>query len=239
MAIRDHLTDLYERSECGSTKYRISEYLLLNWERIGQHTLSEMAKNMYVSKSVLSKFFTMLTEEGSYDSFCIAVRKEQQGRFLFQSRMEEIHEKVVSAKEIKSFVQILLQADRVMIIADSSLISHLRPLSYLLFDRHIPTEIMPFYYDKMLIQHLQSLTSSSILVLFEPEDSSYQKMSQRTLEFDFPDLVEKLHTTVFHMCHPDHHLYGTRMFELYKLHGISQAEQTDQFCAQFYRQLVS
>ena len=53
MAIRDHLTDLYERSECGSTKHRISEYLLLNWERIGQHTLSEMAKNMYVSKSVL------------------------------------------------------------------------------------------------------------------------------------------------------------------------------------------
>lgn len=205
MSIRSHITDIYEHASYGSPQYLISEYLLLHWSETGQMTLSEMAEELYVSKGTLSRYIASLTQEGTYDSFCIASRKERSSRFSYISQIEadtvnysqKIH--VIHPDDIAHVSRQIRASHKVIILCDALTVSLLRPFTYLLFDMHIPAMIIPYYYDSRAITHLKNMGEKDMLLMFEPSSTSYETMSHGNLEINLPEVIDTLncHKTVF------------------------------------------
>ena len=76
MYIIDQIEQIYDRSLTGTPDEVTAAYLLANLRSVPSTSLSEMSREIGVSKGYLSGFFSRMTSEGTFASFQNALEQE-------------------------------------------------------------------------------------------------------------------------------------------------------------------
>lgn len=129
MYIIDQIEQIYDRSLTGTPDEVTAAYLLANLRSVPSTSLSEMSREIGVSKGYLSGFFSRMTSEGTFASFQNALEQElgysmpDSSQLIVSANRLEGHFKnkyQQNVKEIREMTQRIQNCESVYLIGKSA-----------------------------------------------------------------------------------------------------------------------
>ncbi|MBQ9823845.1 MAG: hypothetical protein IJM63_05055 [Solobacterium sp.] len=178
MRIGEYLEILYETSKKGSADFLISEYLLMRCSDGEFGTLTSIAKELGLSKSTVSAFFSSPGLPGGFQSFLQAMGTERGMSIIeIEKHCEYIRDMAAGVTAFRSadknditrLANTMMENDNVIIIGpqryrDTSLsvVCLLRQLGKK--SRFMPSAMMNYHSEELM-----SLTDRDLILFFSPE----------------------------------------------------------------------
>lgn len=196
----DRLLDIYEHASFDSSDYRITEYILTNIRNIKDISLSEIARNLNLAKSTVSKYIEKYTAEKHYPLFVMSLAYDVEriivSRKVFHKELVSLlngKTELINRRHYIKIAKMLQKADRVFIFSD---VFHKSLLTYLLVEllrdgkRADYRNINCYFYPE--IQRVMNSSRENVCLLVLPQISYYEaSLSNR----------EKIGKSEYHICY--------------------------------------
>lgn len=189
MSVFEHLKHINRSSRPDSADERISAYMLKNYSRLLDTSLTKIAKETYTAKGTISKFMTKLTQDGTYESLMYALQIEKNAFYINMDGL--YYQSVLNKEDTETMLNVLHKADKVYMFVDGIYQYDAEMLANALWSKQKESKVSQYYYDENVVYGIQNLKENDAVIFFTGRRNIYELFLQGMSEWDIFSLLDE------------------------------------------------
>lgn len=184
MSIFEHLKDIYEHQSSESVNERLAAFMLINYDRLAELSLTTIAQETNVPKGTVSKLIHRLSAEGTYSTFIEGVKQEKEIIPLRQAEIadfgREYKAKYLPKGMAKEIAKAIGESDELIVVSSSRYYSISANLIDELLLSGKEAKCLGNYYSESNIANV--LTCKGVIIVIDIDDDLDHDMKNALLK---------------------------------------------------------